>query len=215
MKEKKRNKRILWSVILIIFILILLIIGSNFFWNQEKIGVVKGATSTIKICYYQKGSNKAYKIEENMSIQSMCICTKGGTIIEFKKNGEEIEFVEGEILKEGKYAITVANDTEVLTRNFNIDNTAPIVTGIEASVIRETLIITFENIEDVVSATLKLPKQTGTINIYELYAKGKLQKNENGRYIYTIEYNEQNKGTYQIEVKDAANNIYTKNFAIK
>lgn len=215
MREKKKNKRILGSIILMIFILILFSIGSSFLGKQEKLGIVKGATSTIKICYYQKNSNRAYEIEEGMAMQSICVCKKGGTVTEFKKNGEELEFSEGEVLEEGDYTITVANDREQVTRNFKIDNTAPLITGIKTSVIRETVIITFENIEDVVSATLELPKQAKKVDLYELYIKNKLEQNEDGKYIYIIEYNEQNKGTYQIEVKDAADNIYTKIFGIR
>ena len=209
-----KNKRWIISIIFIISMLIIIGIASIAFSSQkQKIGVVKGATtSPIQVYYYQKGDDKAYEIKEEDSIQSANICISSGKIVNLQKNGEEITFVEDEPLEEGEYSITVESEGKTLVRKFRIDNTAPIISGLEKSFNKKTVTITFENIEDVAVATLKLPKET--VDLYALYQKGKLKKNENGKYNYVIEYNEENKGAYDFITKDAAGNIYRKNFKI-
>lgn len=137
-----------------------------------------------------------------------------GKITEFKKNQEDITFVKNEPLEEGEYSITIEDGNEKLTRKFKIDNTAPIIYGLEKSIHSQAVSIIFENIEDVTLAVLKLPNENGTINLDELYGENQLEKNSEGKSIYQLEYNQENKGEYTLRVKDAANNIYVKKFAI-
>lgn len=209
-----KNKRFIISVILVIIVLFIIIATSILFIDkQENIGVVKGATSKIQVYYYMSGSDRAYEIEEGDSIQSANLCISSGKIVEVKKNQETIEFVDKKPLEEGEYSVTVELGEEVLTRKFKVDNTAPIISGLEKSIHKEDVTITFDNIEDVTVATLELP-QGETIDLYGLYQKGKLKQNEYGKSIYVIEYNQKSQGTYIFTTRDAANNLYRKKFEV-
>ena len=148
------------------------------------------------------------------ALQSTNIFVKDAETIVLKRNGTVVDFENGDLLEiDGKYTITATNADGVTERNFIIDNVGPIVEGIETTVIRETITIRFMNFDDVVSAILTT--KNGDIDLYALANEGKLEQDENGRYIYTIEYTEENKGQYYLEVKDAAGNETYRNFRIR
>lgn len=168
--------------------------------------------------YYSYDGIKATQLENNQSINSASISYRTDNIESaiLIKDGEQIVYEVGQMIdEEGTYSIKLKKIDGTVTAPliFKIDNTAPIVTGIETTVIRETIIIRFMNFDDVVSAILTT--QNGDIDLYALANEGKLEQDENGRYIYTIEYTEENKGQYYLEVKDAAGNETYRNFRIR
>ena len=111
------------------------------------------------------------------------------------KNGVEIEYTETE-LTDGTYKIIVtAEDGTSTTRNFIVDTTAPVVTGVRAGRYLTAVTITFEDVSDVERATLTNVSTNEVIDV-----KAWLEANNTNQYVVSTT------GTYTLQVEDEYRN---------
>lgn len=177
----------------------------------EKIASIQVKEPVFIPLYYKLlNQETGQELAENQSIKSSTILVDAGTTVEkLEKDGVEIELPEPITLTgEGIYKITLVNsDNEKTIRTFRIDNTAPIVTGLNKLAYKQTVI--FENIEDVASAVLTNPDGT-TTDLYQLYKDGQLvQEGTTYKYEITVV------GSYSIVVLDEAGNDYIYSFRLR
>ena len=211
--------------IMIIIIIGALAVGGYFLLNKNENIILGTASSTsaplisnydAKI-YFIDNENIKKEITENQIIKYDKIYVTGGEIKRLEKDGKKIKYDENEALEEGKYTVKLKlPDGKIYAQTFFIDKTPPVVTGFKKGASREKQTIIFDNIEDIAKATLRkknVKEHDEIIDLLSLYKQEKLQKNDEGKYIYTI--NES--GIYILTVADEAENtlIYNINIRIK